>query len=464
MLGRTRTVHCIGVGGSGVSAIAEVLVRSGFTVTGSDEKSSDVTARLASMGVTVFTGHAPAYVAGADVVVMSSAVRPANVEVIEARRRGIPVIRRGEMLAELMRPKFGIAVAGAHGKTTTTAMVALMLEHAGLDPTALIGGYFAPFHGHARLGRSAYLVAEADESDRSFLSLSPAVAVITNLDREHLQSYASFEELTGAFVTFANRVPFYGAAILCADDPVLVAARSRIAARVVTYGLDDPDADVGARDLRLEGDASALTLVTRDAQGRRVPAGELRLNVPGRHNVQNALAAVAVGREIGLDGDAIATGLAAFCGTARRYERVGDASGVTVVDDYGHHPTEIRTVVETARRACAGRVIVVFQPHRYTRTEQLRDEFGAALGAADEVVLADIYASGEDPIPGVTIGWLAEAVERHAPGRVRTVPALDDLPRAVAGVARPGDLVLTLGAGSIGELGPLILDEIRRCG
>jgi UDP-N-acetylmuramate--alanine ligase len=450
------------VGGSGVSAIAEVLVRSGFIVTGSDEQSSDVTARLAGMGVTVHRGHAARHVGSADVVVMSSAVRATNVEVLEARGRGIPVIRRGEMLAEIMRPRFGIAVAGAHGKTTTTAMVALMLEHAGLDPTALIGGYFAPFGGNARLGRSDYVVAEADESDRSFLGLSPCVAVITNLDREHLQSYASFEELTGAFVTFANRVPFFGAAVVCVDDPVLSAARPGITARVVTYGLDREDADVTAGDVRLEGDASTLTVIVRESAARRAPAGELRLAVPGRHNVRNALAAVAVGRELGLDFASIAAGLAAFPGTARRYERIGHAGGVTVVDDYGHHPTEIRTVIETARRASPGRVVVVFQPHRYTRTQQLRDDFGAALGQADEVVLADIYASGEEPIPGVTIEWLAEAVERHVPGRVRTVPALADVPRTVAAIARPGDLVVTLGAGSIGEYGRKILDEIRR--
>ena len=464
MLGRTRTVHCIGVGGSGVSALAEVLVRSGFVVSGSDERPSDVTARLARMGVRVFSGHAAEHVGNADVVVMSSAVRAANIEVVEARRRQIPIVLRGEMLAELMRPRFGIAVAGAHGKTTTTAMIALMLEHAGLDPTALIGGYFGAFGGNARLGHSDYLVAEADESDRSFLRLWPALAVITNLDREHLQSYASFEELTGTFVEFAGRVPFYGAAILCADDPHLDRARSRIAARTVTYGLDRADVNVHGRDVRLAPASSAATIEARDAKGHPATLGELRLSVPGRHNVSNALAAVAVGRELGVPFDAIAAGLAEFRGTARRFERVGEAGGVVVVDDYGHHPTEIETVLETARRACGRKVIVVFQPHRYTRTQQLRDEFAVALGRADEVLLADIYPSGEDPLPGVTIEWLAEAVKRHAPGRVRLVRSLDDLPSTVAGLARSGDLVITLGAGSIGEYAPRILEEIRRCG
>jgi UDP-N-acetylmuramate--alanine ligase len=464
VLGHTRTVHCIGVGGSGLSAIAEVLVRRGFAVTGSDERPSDVTARLAGMGVTVFSGHAAGHVGNADVVVMSSAVRATNLEVLEARRRHIPVVLRGDMLAELMRPQFGIAVAGAHGKTTTTAMIALMLEHAGLDPTALVGGYVEAFGGNARVGRSEYLVAEADESDRSFLRLSPAIAVITNLDREHLPSYRDFEELTAAFIEFAGRVPFYGAAILCADDRHLQQARSGIAARVVTYGLDSVEADVTGRDVRLDAGSSAVSVVTRDREGRPAVLGELGLNVPGRHNVLNALAAVAAGLELGLEFDAIAAGLAAFRGTARRFERLGEAKGVTVVDDYGHHPTEIATVLETARRACEGKVIVAFQPHRYTRTQHLRDEFAAALARADEVVLVDIYPSGEEPIPGVTIEWLAEAVEREASGRVRIVADLRDVPSAVAGIARPGDLVITLGAGSIGECGARILEEIRRCG
>jgi len=463
VLGRTRTVHCIGVGGSGVSAIAEVLVRRGFAVTGSDERPSDVTARLAGMGVTVFSGHAAGHVGNADVVVMSSAVRGTNLEVLEARRRHIPIVLRGEMLAELMRPQFGIAVAGAHGKTTTTAMIALMLEHAGLDPTAIVGGYVEAFGGNARVGRSEYLVAEADESDRSFLRLSPAIAVITNLDREHLPSYRDFEELTAAFIEFAGRVPFYGAAIVCADDRHLQQARSGIAARVVTYGLDSVEADVTGRDVRLDAGSSALTVVTRDREGRPAVLGELGLNVPGRHNVLNALAAVAAGLELGLEFDAIAAGLAAFRGTARRFERLGEANGVTVVDDYGHHPTEIATVLETARRACGGKVIVAFQPHRYTRTQHLREEFAAALARADEVLLVDIYPSGEEPIPGVTIEWLAEAVEREASGRVRVVADLRDVPSAVAGIARPGDLVITLGAGSIGEWGARILEEIRRC-
>jgi UDP-N-acetylmuramate--alanine ligase len=464
VLGHTRRVHCIGVGGAGVSAIAEVLVRTGFEVSGCDEKPSPVTERLAAMGVSVFAGHGPEHVSGTDVVVVSSAVRSANPELVEARRRGIPVVARGEMLAELMRPRFGIAVAGAHGKTTTTAMIALMLEQAGLDPTALIGGYFGAFGGNARVGGSEYLVAEADESDRSFLRLSPTIAVITNLDREHLQSYAGFEELTESFVQFANRLPFYGSAVICADDPPLSAARSRMSVRVVTYGLDPTSADVVGRNLRVEPTSSTATVLARRTSAGHVELGELRVGVPGRHNVLNALAAVTVGLELSVPFDAIVAGLAAFRGTARRFESRGEVRGIRVVDDYGHHPTELATVLDTARRATHGRVIVAFQPHRYSRTQHLRDEFAATLARADEVLLADIYAAGEDPIAGVTVDWLAEAVEREAPGRVRIVRHLRDLPAVVAGVARAGDLVITLGAGSIGESAGPILDEIRRCG
>ena len=462
MLGRTKVIHCVGIGGSGLSAVAEVLARSGLTVTGSDEKRSPVTDRLASLGVTVHEGHAADHVGGADVVVRSSAVRTTNVEIVEARRRGIPVVLRGEMLAEIARPHFGIAVAGAHGKTTTAAMIAVMLERAGLDPTALIGGDVVDFGSNARRGAGDYAVVEADESDRSFLRLSPALAVITNLDREHMESYADFAELARAFVAFASAVPFYGAVVLCTDDPHLREARDLIAARVLSYGLDAEHADLAARDVRYEASSSAATVVRREEERWRA-LGPLRLRVPGRHNLQNALAAIAVGLEIGLPFETAAAGLEAFGGTARRFERRGEAAGVTLVDDYGHHPTEIRTVIETARRGAAGRVVVVFQPHRYSRTMRLRDEFAAALAAADEIVLTDIYPSGEEAIPGITIEWLAEAVREAAPGRLRVVPALEDVPAAVAALARAGDLVITLGAGSVGECGPRILDEIARC-
>ena len=446
-----------------MSAVAEVLARSGFTVTGSDEKLSAVTARLSSLGISVHEGHAADHVGGADVVVRSSAVKATNVEIVEARRRGIPVVLRGEMLAEIVRPHLGIAVSGAHGKTTTAAMIAVMLERAGLDPTALIGGDVAAFGSNARRGAGEHVVVEADESDRSFLRLSPAFAVITNLDREHMESYDDFDTLTRAFVDFANAVPFYGAAIVCSDDPSLRRARAAMTARVVTCGLDAEFADLSAKDVRLDAASSALTVVARDAGGGWRRLGELRLGVPGRHNVQNALAALAVGLEVGLPFEAAASGLAAFGGTARRFERRGEVKGISVVDDYGHHPTEIAAVLETARRAAPGRVLVVFQPHRYSRTARLRDEFAAALAAADEIVLTDIYAAGEDAVPDVTIEWLAEAVERAAPGRVRVVKAVAEVPGAVASLVRAGDLVITLGAGSVGECAPRILEEVARC-
>jgi UDP-N-acetylmuramate--alanine ligase len=463
VLGKTKVIHCVGVGGSGLSAVAEVLARSGFRVTGSDEKASAVTARLAAAGVTVHIGHAAAHVGDADVVVRSSAVRPANVEIRDAERRGIPVVLRGEMLAEIMRTGYGIAVAGAHGKTTTAAMIAVMLERAGLDPTALIGGDVTAFRSNARRGASEYIVAEADESDRSFLRLSPAVAVITNVDREHLENYAGFEDLAQSFVAFANAVPFYGAAVVCADDAHLRSVRPAIRVRTVAYGLDAEDADVTARDLRLDSAGSRLTVVHRTRGGAADVLGTLHVRVPGRHNAQNALGAVAVGLELGLPFESIAAGLEAFSGTGRRFERRGEAHGVAVVDDYGHHPTEVATVLQTARAIADGRVIVVFQPHRYSRTARLRDEFATALAEADEVVLTDIYASGEEPIEGVTIEWLAEAVAREAPGRTHLVKALDDVAAFVAARVRPGDLVITLGAGSVGEAGVRILEEVRRC-
>jgi UDP-N-acetylmuramate--alanine ligase len=461
VLGRTKRVHCVGVGGSGMSAVAEVLLRLGFTVSGSDDRPSPTTERLSRFGLTFHAGHAPEYVDEADVVVISSAVRPSNPEVVEANRRRIPVVPRAEMLAQIMRSRFSIAVAGAHGKTTTTAMIALMLERAGLDPTAMIGGRLADFDSNARVGRGEYLVAEADESDRSFLRLMPTMTVVTNIDREHLESYAGFDDLASAFAAFAGKAPFYGCAVLCVDDPHVRAIRSRVSSPVVTYGIDSSDADIGAREVTLVAGGSRCTVL--DRRHVETALGELVLSVPGRHNVQNALAAVAVGLEIGVPFDELAPGLAAFRGAERRFELKGEANGVRVVDDYGHHPTEIAAVLQAARVGHAGRVLVAFQPHRYSRTGQLQDEFGPALASADAIVLTDIYPAGEDPLPGVTLSRLAESVERAAPGRVTVVPDLESVPAEVARLARAGDLVLTLGAGSIGETGALILEEIRRC-
>ena len=455
MLGKTRKVHFIGVGGSGMSGIAELLANLGYRVTGSDERRSDVTDRLATLGIRIAQGHRAEHVGDAEVVVFSSAVPPTNPEVLEAVRRRIPVIPRAEMLAELMRLRYAIAVAGAHGKTTTTSMIALVLERAGLDPTAVIGGRLSAFGSNARLGQGELMVAEADESDRSFLKLFPTMAVITNIDHEHLESYGGFGDLQQAFVDFANKVPFYGAVVACADDANLVAVLPRVTRRVTTYGLDAADADLTA-DAVVLGPLTVNAVVHRrvgqpGAPAAAVPLGPLTLNVPGRHNLQNALAAVAVGLELDLPFERIARGLAEFRGAERRFEVRGETGGILVVDDYGHHPTEIAAVLAAAR-TLDRRIVVAFQPHRFTRTSALMDGFGPALTAAAHVVLTDIYAAGEDPIPGVTIGALADAIRRSTEAPVDIVPSLDEVPRALARIARPGDLVLTLGAGSIGTV------------
>jgi UDP-N-acetylmuramate--alanine ligase len=468
VLGRTRRIHFVGIGGSGMNGIAELLANLGFVVTGSDLAASDVTERLARHGIRVDPGHDARHVGDADVVVVSSAIRPTNPEIVEAGRRRIPVIPRAEMLAELMRLKYGIAVAGAHGKTTTTSMIALILDRAGLDPTAVIGGRLNAFGGHARLGHGEYMVVEADESDRSFLTLAPVLAVITNIDHEHLENYASFEHLQQAFVDFANKVPFYGAVIACTDGEPVQAILPKVRRRVVTCGLEDPDAAIGATAVRSTGGGSACTVVRREggagANGTLV-LGELALGVPGRHNLQDALAAVAAATELGVTFDDAAAALAVFRGAERRFQRRGQARGIEVVDDYGHHPTEIAAVVAAARAAYPGRrLLVVFQPHRYTRTARLMDRFGPALAGAAEVILTGIYGAGEDAIPGATVEALAGAIDRDRPHPVHLVPDLDQVPPAVARLARPGDVVITLGAGSIGGAGDRILALLERAG
>jgi UDP-N-acetylmuramate--alanine ligase len=461
MLGRTRRVHFVGIGGIGMSGIAELLVNLGYIVSGSDVRTSPTTDRLQRLGVRLDVGHHPDHVDEADVVVVSSAVRPDNVEVREAQRRHVPVIPRAEMLAELMRLRYGIAVAGAHGKTTTTSMIALALERSGLDPTAVIGGRLSAFGGNARLGRGEVMVVEADESDGSFLKLSPAIAVITNLDREHLDHYGDFARLVAAFVEFANRVPFYGAVVVCLDDPAAAAIVPSLTRRVVTYGLEREDADVRAIDARYEAFGSACQVRWRRPRSEDVGRGGLRLAVPGRHNLLNALAAVAVGLELNVAFPALAAALAGFQGAERRFQVIGEVAGILVIDDYGHHPTEIAAVLAAARGCGRGRLVVVFQPHRYSRTTTLIEDFGKALAAADEVVLTDIYAAGEDPRPGVTVEAVADAVRRHRAIPVHVVRPLEALPRDVAQIARHGDLVLTLGAGSIGTVGARILEHLR---
>jgi UDP-N-acetylmuramate--alanine ligase len=457
----------VGVGGIGMSGIAELLANLGYEVSGSDAKRSDVTARLETLGVRVFSGHEAGHVGGADVVVTSSAIAAGNPEVTEARRRGIPVIPRAEMLAELMRLRYGIAIAGAHGKTTTTSMVAVVLERAGLDPTAVIGGRLSAFGSNARLGRGDYMVVEADESDRSFLKLSPSIAVVTNIDHEHMESYGSWENLQQAFADFANKVPFYGAVVACSDDAAVREMLPRLTRRVITYGLDDrgaSDAELIGAGLALEAFGSSCTVQHRLLDGQRIELGTLRIQVPGRHNMLNALAAIAVGLEVGVPFARAAAAMTGFAGAERRFQKRGEANGVLVVDDYGHHPTEIAAVIAAARAGIDRRVVIVFQPHRYSRTSQLLGEFGAALGAADEIVLTDIYPAGEAPIPGVTVEALADAIRAVARCPVHVVKALDALPAAVAELSRPGDLVVTLGAGSIGAVGDRILAAISAGG
>ncbi|MEX1129206.1 MAG: UDP-N-acetylmuramate--L-alanine ligase [Vicinamibacterales bacterium] len=460
MLGRTRRIHFVGIGGIGMSGIAELLANLGYDVSGSDAKRSELTDRLETLGVRIAAGHDGANVGSADVVVVSSAIGSDNPEVAAARARHVPVIPRAEMLAELMRLRYGIAVAGAHGKTTTTSMVALVLDRAGLDPTAVIGGRLSAFGSNARLGKGDYMVVEADESDRSFLKLSPSIGVITNIDREHMESYGTWENLQQAFADFANKVPFYGTVIACADDAPVRELLPRFTRRVITYGLD-AGAHIGAHDMQLEAFGSTCTVTHRPGGGPAGTLGPLRLRVPGRHNVLNALAAVAVGLEVGIPFPRIAAGLEEFQGAERRFQTRGEAHGVLVVDDYGHHPTEIAAVIAAARAGIGRRLIAVFQPHRFSRTEQLLEAFGPAFDGAAAVVLTDIYAAGETPIPGITVEVLADAMRRTTSVPVELIKTLDDVPAAVAERVRPGDLVITLGAGSIGGVGDRILDAIR---
>jgi UDP-N-acetylmuramate--alanine ligase len=477
VLGKTRHVHFVGIGGIGMSGIAELLANLGYAVSGSDERRSATTDRLGNLGIRVAVGHDAAHVGDADVVVISSAVRPANPEVAEAGRRQIPVIPRAEMLAELMRLKYAIAVAGAHGKTTTTSMIALVLERTGLDPTAVIGGRLSAFGSNARLGRGELMVVEADESDRSFLKLFPTIAVITNIDHEHLENYGGFDDLQQAFVDFANKVPFYGAVIACLDDANLAAVVPRMTRRVTTYGLEAAEADLSATDVALGPLSVTATVRRRDRRARPstrsgraggddealVPLGTLTLAVPGRHNLQNALAAVAVGMELGLSFDRIAAGMKDFRGAERRFDVRGEPNGILVVDDYGHHPTEIAAVLAAAR-TFNRRLVVAFQPHRFTRTAALMDAFGPALAAADHIVLTDIYAAGEDPLPGVTLDALAAAVRRSVRAPVDVVPRLDDVVSAIVRAAKRGDVVITLGAGSIGTLPEGLIEALGRGG
>jgi UDP-N-acetylmuramate--alanine ligase len=448
----SQRIHFIGIGGIGMSGIAEILLTMGYSVSGSDLRRSQVTDRLVGMGARIFEGHAAANAAASDVVVTSSAVSKDNPEVLEARARKIPVIQRAEMLAELMRLKYGIAVAGMHGKTTTTSMVAAVLAGGGLDPTVVVGGRVNALGSNARLGNSQYLVAEADESDRSFLKLSPVLAVVTNLDREHMDCYRDMADVEGAFVEFMDRLPFYGATTACIDNELLRAVLPRVRRKVYSYG-EHAEADFRLQVLeKQEGSHSSF-----EVNYKGLVLGQFRLHVPGRHNMLNATAAVAVGVQLGVAPDQIAAGLESFRGVDRRFQVKGVVRGVTVVDDYGHHPTEIVATLRAAKECGYKRVHVLFQPHRYTRTRDLMTEFAGAFEDADTVRVLDIYAASEEPIAGVTAQALVKEIGRAG---VEYAGSIAEGVDALAHQAGDGDVILTLGAGSVSHAGPLMLEAL----
>jgi UDP-N-acetylmuramate--alanine ligase len=453
MFATSQHAHFIGIGGIGMSGIAEILLSLNIKVSGSDLRRSLVTDRLASLGATVYEGHDAANVTGATVVVTSSAVSPMNPEVMEANSHKIPVIQRAEMLAELMRLKYGIAIAGMHGKTTTTSMVASVLTAGGLDPTVVVGGRVDALGSNAWLGSTQYLVAEADESDRSFLKLSPILAVVTNLDREHMDCYKDMADVERSFLDFMDKVPFYGAVTACIDNAQLKAILPRARRRVFTYGVAE-DADYRVEFLEAAEGHFARFLV-HTATG---PLGPFELNVPGRHNVLNATAAVAIAHQLQVAEDKIAEGLHRFRGVDRRFQLRGQARGVAVVDDYGHHPTEIRATLAAARECGYKRIHVIFQPHRFTRTLDLMEQFSGAFTNADTVAVLPIYAASEEPIPGVTAEALAEKIEGP---HTQFVPDFAAAVLAVASQATEGDLILTLGAGSVSQLAPQILAQLE---
>ena len=461
MFAKIQRIHFVGIGGIGMSGIAEVLLTLGFKVSGSDLKNSAVTERLANLGAIIFEGHRAENVTGAEVVVTSSAISRANPEVACAHAQHIPVIPRAEMLAELMRLKYGIAIAGMHGKTTTTSMVAAVLAGGGLDPTVVVGGRVDAMGSNARLGKSQYLVAEADESDRSFLKLSPILAVVTNIDREHMDCYRDMADVEQAFIDFVDRVPFYGMVVLCHDDDRLRSLLPRLARRAITYGLR-PNSDFHIVHSGIECSSAKRHYSHFSVEYRGKSLGDFHLQVPGQHNVLNATAAIAVGIGLDIDADRIREALEGFRGVDRRFELKGAIDGVSVIDDYGHHPTEIRATLGAARQCGFRRIHVVFQPHRYSRTRDLLEEFGTAFSDADSVLVLDIYAASEAPIPGVTGEQVADAIRKLGGKDAHYVPAFSDAARQLGSMAESGDMVLTLGAGNVSHLGLEILKELKR--
>jgi UDP-N-acetylmuramate--alanine ligase len=466
MFAKIQRIHFVGIGGIGMSGIAEVLLNLGYRVSGSDLKSSAVTQRLAGLGAAIFEGHRAQNLEGAEVVVTSSAIAAQNPEVAEAHKLHIPVIQRAEMLAELMRLKYGIAIAGMHGKTTTTSMVAAVLAAGGLDPTVVVGGRVDAMGSNARLGNSQYLVAEADESDRSFLKLSPILSVVTNIDREHMDCYRNMRDVKKTFLEFMDRVPFYGMIVACNDDPLLRRLLPEVQRRTVTYGTKRGSdfliklGSTAAMDANASGDARPLSHF--QVSYRKQNLGEFTLHVPGTHNILNATAAIAVGVGLEVGVDAIRSALDLFRGVDRRFQLRGRAAGVSVIDDYGHHPTEIRATLAAARQCGFGKVHVIFQPHRFTRTRDLMEEFTNAFGDADSLFVLDIYAASEQPIEGISGEALARTIREKGGRNAEYSVAFADAVSAVAAISQPGDMILTLGAGSVSQLGPMILEKLSR--
>lgn len=447
MYGKIRQIHFIGIGGIGMSGIAEVLLNLGYRVSGSDLRESEITERLTGLGAQIAYGHKEENIRGADVVVTSTAVRAENPEVVAAHRNLIPVIPRAEMLAELMRMKYGIAVAGTHGKTTTTSMVATVLCHGKIDPTAVIGGRLDAFGSNAKLGQGKFMVAEADESDGSFLKLSPTIAIVTNIDADHLDYYHDLNEIKDTFVDFINKIPFFGLAVLCLDDENVQELIPRVQKRFTTYGLVS-QADYQACDIDYKADRTAFTVL---CHGERL--GRIEIAMPGRHNVLNALAAVVVAMELDLPFATIAEGFEDFCGVNRRFQIKRNDAELMVVDDYGHHPVEIRATLAAARGGWERRIVAVFQPHRYSRTQALFDDFTTAFYQADHVVVTDIYAAGEDPLPNITGSQLAAGIAGHGHKSVVHAPTLDAAVAHLRDVLQPGDMLISLGAGNVWQVG-----------
>ncbi len=467
MFAKIQQIHFVGIGGIGMSGIAEVLLNLGYRVSGSDLKSSAVTQRLAGFGAAIFEGHRAENITGAEVVVTSSAIAEENPEVVEAHKLHVPVIQRAEMLAELMRLKYGIAIAGMHGKTTTTSMVAAVLAGGGLDPTVVVGGRVDAMGSNARLGKSQYLVAEADESDRSFLKLSPILSVVTNIDREHMDCYRNMRDVKKTFLEFMDRVPFYGMVVVCNDDPMLRRLLPQAQRRTVTYGtkrgsdflIKLETGSAAGVPKSVPGDGQPLSRFRVSYQKKDL--GEFTLHVPGVHNILNATAAIAVGIGLDIGVDAIRGGLDQFRGVDRRFQLRGRVAGITVIDDYGHHPTEIKATLAAAKQCGFRKVHVIFQPHRYTRTRDLIDDFATAFGDADSLFILDIYAASEKPIEGISGEALARAIREKGGRSAEDVSSFADGVSAVAAAAQDGDMILTLGAGSVSQLGPMILEKLK---